>query len=217
MHRITPSTNAINRFLQSEAATLSLLTMALAAQLPHAAAVFRRLSTDIGTVAWIHAYSYAFALEFATLAFVVRGKVKWAWGFAGVSIAVNLAYYQVWQSAMVAPFIALQVLLVSFALPVAIAMYSHDVARRQETQPAKTPQKRPTVSSNAKTPEAQTSSPAPQGHAPDKLKLGKAAIIRQHHSQGMDAQEIANVTGYNLAYIRQTISRATQQNGDGNG
>lgn len=121
--------NQINRFLKSEAATLMLLALALVAQAPHAATVFHRLAPPeeaASWLAWLHAAAYAIALELATLVFVVRGKQRLAWLFAVVSVAVNIAYYWTPDLALAD---GLRAALVSIALPVAIAFYSHDVAR----------------------------------------------------------------------------------------
>lgn len=121
--------NQINRFLRSEAATLMLLALALVAQAPHAATVFHRLAPPeeaASWLAWLHAAAYAIALELATLVFVVRGKQRLAWLFAIVSVAVNIAYYWTPDLALAD---GLRAALVSIALPVAIAFYSHDVAR----------------------------------------------------------------------------------------
>lgn len=181
----------INTFLRSEAATLALLALALLAQLPHAAMVFHRLSGDSGWLSWLHAASYAAALEFATLAFVVRGQIRLAWVFAGVSIAVNLAYYQLWQ---VAPMVGAQIILVSIALPVAIAMYSHDVAKQQK-QP-KTATKR---IDHAKTP---TKPRKRRTGAQGQPQAEKRAQAIQMHNDGAKLGAIADLIGVH----RNTIS-----------
>ncbi|GIV82683.1 MAG: hypothetical protein KatS3mg051_2037 [Anaerolineae bacterium] len=120
----------INGFLRSEAATLVLLALALIAQAPHAATVFHRLAppaVGFGAVlSWIHASSYAIALELATLVFVVRGQKRLSWLFAGVSVMVNVAYY--WRPD-IPPVDLARAMLIAIALPAAIATYSHDVAR----------------------------------------------------------------------------------------
>lgn len=135
----------INQFLHSQAAVLLLLALALLAQTPHTAAVFQRLAGDSSEDWWrnagnmIHAGSYAIALEFATLLFVVRGKRNLAWLFAGVSVLANLAYY--WTDGIA--YVSVEewrvtadgwrALLISLALPACIAFYSHDVAAQDDT------------------------------------------------------------------------------------
>ncbi len=120
----------INSFLRSEAATLVLLALALIAQAPHAATVFHRLAPPAegfgAVLSWIHASSYAIALELATLVFVVRGQKRLSWLFAGVSVMVNVAYY--WRPD-IPPVDLARAMLIAIALPAAIATYSHDVAR----------------------------------------------------------------------------------------
>lgn len=101
---------------------LVLLALALIAQTPHTASVFHRLAPADGWFAWLHASSYAIALEFATLVFVVRKHSKLAWTFAIVSVLVNVAYYYS-DALSIAQW--LQIALVSLALPSCIAFYSH--------------------------------------------------------------------------------------------
>jgi hypothetical protein len=124
------TTDRINTFLRSEAALLTLLTMALISQTPHTAVLFHRLSPQMSGIAniaaWLHAIAYAIALEFATLVFVVRGQRSLAWLFAIVSIGVNLLYYAIgeWTFLYIT-----SALLVSVALPSSIAFYSHGIAQ----------------------------------------------------------------------------------------
>lgn len=121
----------INQFLQSQAAVLLLLALALLAQTPHTASVFHRLANPTsGTIwhlgaGWMHAAFYAVALEFATLLFVVRGNTRLSWTFAAVSVLANAAYY--WRDNMQVSYMA-SALLISLALPACIAFYSHGVA-----------------------------------------------------------------------------------------
>lgn len=149
--------NRIYDFLRSDKAILLFLVLALVAQVPHAADVFHRIipygpavcdaqsgapSRDC-LLEWGHAYAYAIALESAILVFVMRGKMKLSWGFAFVSVLVNVGYYWsdawVWDaltSAVVADM--LRAALVSLALPGAIAFYSHEVGGKHEAPPMPT-------------------------------------------------------------------------------
>ena len=115
----------VNSFLRSEAATLALVIVAIAAQGPHAAEVFLRLAPHGGWLGILHATLYAIALELATLVFVVRGRQRLAWLFAFVSVAVNFVYYA---GNDLQPAQWFGGALVSLALPVSIAFYSHEVA-----------------------------------------------------------------------------------------
>lgn len=133
----------VNAFLRSEAATLGLLLIALTAQAPHAATVFHRVAPNGAPIlSWVHAAGYAVALEMTTLMFVVRGQRRLAWTFAAVSVAVNLLYY--WTPGMTATH-AMSALLISVALPLAIAMYSHDVARQAHAQESRQVAKEPVL------------------------------------------------------------------------
>lgn len=127
-------------FLKSDRAVLVFLAMALLAQMPHAASVFHRLANapawGTGTgdhalwlLGWLHAGVYAGALEGATLLFVMRGRMARAWLFALASMAVNVAYY--WRAGITGEEMA-QAGLICVMLPLAIALYSHEVARHAE-------------------------------------------------------------------------------------
>lgn len=112
--------------LRSQVATLIVLALALLAQLPHAAEVFVHAGHVQGLWGWFHGASYAIALELAVLLFVVQGRRYESYGFAVVSVLVNLAYY-----AIRVELFSLQALpawLISLALPIAIALYSHAIA-----------------------------------------------------------------------------------------
>lgn len=116
------------KLLRSKESTLAVLIIALVAQLPHAAYVFAHIGNqDTGWLQTAHSYSYAIALELAVLLFVVRNKNLESYGFALVSVLINLSYYNMHE---VVPFslAAFPAWLVSVALPVAIARYSHDIA-----------------------------------------------------------------------------------------
>lgn len=116
------------KLLQSRIATLTVLVVALVAQIPHASYVFTHIGTQQETwFSMLHGAAYAIALELAVLLFVVRGRLIESYGFALVSILINLSYYNMHD---VNPFssASFPAWLVSVALPVAIACYSHDVA-----------------------------------------------------------------------------------------
>ena len=113
-------------FLRSKIATLVVLVLALVAQLPHAAEVFMQAGNVHGWWAVLHGGAYAMALELAVLLFVVQGHRNASYAFAGVSVLVNLAYYA--QRVQLFSVHGLSAWLISVALPVAIALYSHAVA-----------------------------------------------------------------------------------------
>lgn len=128
--------------LRTPVATLAVLCMALLAQLPHAADVFRMIVGGEGWLAIAHGYAYAVALELAVLLFVVQRRDAESYLFAGVSVLVNLSYYAL-HGIDLFSIAALPAWLVSIALPAAIARYSHllvespqEVAHAELTQPA---------------------------------------------------------------------------------
>lgn len=118
--------NKILYALKSSNATLGVLALALIAQMPHAADVFKLIVRGDGYGATAHSYSYAIALELAVLLFVVQGRHVESYGFAAVSVCINLSYYYLHNVALFSPS-ALPAWLVSIALPIAIARYSHAV------------------------------------------------------------------------------------------
>jgi hypothetical protein len=111
-------------WLRTPAATLAVLCMALIAQLPHAADVFRLIVAGEGWLAMLHGYAYAIALELAVLLFVVQRRDLESYLFACVSVCVNLSYYAL-HGIDLFSVAALPAWLVSVALPAAIARYSH--------------------------------------------------------------------------------------------
>lgn len=121
----------ILNILKSPNATLAVLLLALIAQTPHAADVFRLIVRGEGLLASLHSYSFAIALELAVFLFVVRNKRRESYIFAGVSIAMNLSYYHLHKVNLLSISV-LPALLVSIALPVAIALYSHAVANDKD-------------------------------------------------------------------------------------
>ena len=110
--------------LRTPVATLAVLCMALLAQLPHAADVFRMIVGADGWAAVAHGYAYAVALELAVLLFVVQRRDAESYLFAAVSVLVNLSYYAL-HGIDLFSVQALPAWLVSIALPAAIARYSH--------------------------------------------------------------------------------------------
>lgn len=151
-----------NAFLRSRAATTIFLLSAIAAQTPHAAYVFHATANDSHVTAWLA----AFALESAVLHFVIHGQRRVSYLFASVSVAMNLAYYQM-HGVNIFALQGVTAWLLSIALPVAIAFYSHSIAEQASadtrtqadaSEPVEAPTM-PIVPSWAVTPIAQRISP----------------------------------------------------------
>lgn len=136
-HSPTIGIGAIN-LLKSPLATLVVLCSALLAQLPHAADVFRMIVMGSDWLAKLHSYTYAVALELAVLLFVVQRRNVESYFFAFVSILVNLSYYYLHGVALVS-IAALPAWLISIALPLAIAQYSHLIAASVDGHTTKPP------------------------------------------------------------------------------
>ena len=112
--------------IRSNPVSLGVLFLALAAQVPHAQTVFYNASHVGGHTAWWLALTFAIALESAVLMFVVHGWQRFSYVFAGSSVVINMAYYDMLPDVLVK-------ILVSVILPVAIACYSHLVAEDSDS------------------------------------------------------------------------------------
>jgi hypothetical protein len=128
-------------FLRDREGLFIVLVGALFVQAPHSAEVFHRISTSQwwAIVSWVHSAGFAIVLELAVLLFVVRGRTKLSWSFAGISVLMNVFYYYSplwWSTPTIVWSDIVKCVVTSIALPLAIAFYSHEVAK-QDTQPAK--------------------------------------------------------------------------------
>ena len=210
--------------LRSQVATLCVLALALLAQLPHAAWVFMQAGAShdatFGIIQKLHGYSYAIALELAVLLFVVQERRKESYGFAFVSVLVNLAYYAN-HGVNLASASALDEWLISLALPVAIALYSHSLAGDDDLhfswswlqvvrkwlplQGASAPQ---LAQANAAPVKLAQAAPEPQA---DELRLDELReIAQQLRDAGRKVAEVAQAVGKSESWVsRNTQALAT--------
>jgi len=137
-------------FLGTPLAALSVLVTALVAQLPHAADVFRLVVDGQGIYAVLHSYSYAIALELAVLLFVVQKRNIESYIFAVASICINLSYYALHDVDLLSLDSA-PAWLISVALPIAIARYSHSIVSSAHDLPTVTLRKKKVKETNDKT------------------------------------------------------------------
>lgn len=206
-------------FLRTPVATLAVLVTALVAQLPHAADVFRLAVAGHGLGATLHSYSYAVALELAVLLFVVQRRNVESYVFAVASICINLAYYAL-HGVNLASIAAAPAWLISVALPVAIARYSHLIvdAAHEEVAPPVAPSVAPSV--------AQPVAPAidrvvhaepvqrarVQVHAEPAQSDIPAMDVKSHalqmHAEGFSVAQIAQQLGANASTVRSWVRRA---------
>lgn len=149
----------LKEFLQDESAILVVLLLAFLAQMPHAGAVFLSVAHESGWLQAISGLTYAVALEVATLVFVMRGKIAESWIFACFSIAVNVCYYFFPNGGPVAKG------LISLGLPLAIALYSHELSAVQVHLPFLQRKEKP-----AKAKPAKPATKAVQGIADESLQ-----------------------------------------------
>jgi hypothetical protein len=197
-------------FLRSPVATLAVLVTALVAQLPHAADVFRLAVEGEGLGATLHSYSYAVALELAVLLFVVQRRNIESYVFAFASICINLAYYAL-HGVNLASIAAAPAWLISVALPVAIARYSHGlVDAEHEVAPAQPAppvvQDEPVQSTRAR---VQPVQPESVEEAPRILDARTTAL--QMHAEGFSVAQIATDLGANPSTVRSWVRRAQQE------
>jgi hypothetical protein len=183
------------KLLRSHNAVIVVLVVALLAQMPHAQDVFYRQGHAQTWFGWVASIFAAVALEIAVLVFVVRGNIRASWGFAAFSVAINLIYYADAQSAWYMPNPSW---LLSAGLPIAIALYSHEVA--EPVHDAKT-----TVQDDAQPSYAIVQSENDIVHDDIDPKY-KAAQLK---SEGFSNTEIATMMGVHRntisAYLRQPL------------
>ena len=204
-------------FLRSPVATLAVLVTALVAQLPHAADVFRLAVAGTGLGATLHSYSYAIALELAVLLFVVQRRNIESYVFAVASICINLAYYALHDVNLVT-IDAAPAWLISVALPVAIARYSHlivDAAHDEpvahqpvaHSEPVQRTRTQPMQSVQPVQPEPVATVDAHD--APPTINQRTHAL--QMHAEGMSIAQIVNALGANPSTVRSWVRRAQQE------
>ena len=205
-------------FLRSPVATLAVLVTALVAQLPHAADVFRLAVAGEGLGATLHSYSYAVALELAVLLFVVQRRNIESYVFAVASICINLAYYAL-HDVNLATIDAAPAWLISVALPVAIARYSHlivDAAHEATHEPVAAPaaplaepvaHDEPVQRTRARVQPVQVAEPVDV--APPTIDVRTHAL--QMHAEGMSVAQIVDALGANPSTVRSWVRRAQQE------
>ena len=211
-----PGTRAIS-FLRSPVATLAVLVIALVAQLPHAADVFRLAVGGEGLGATLHSYSYAIALELAVLLFVVQRRNIESYVFAVASICINLAYYAL-HDVNLLTIDAAPAWLISVALPFAIALYSHlivDAAHEATHEPVAAPaaplaepvaHDEPVQRTRARVQPVQVAEPVDV--APPTIDVRTHAL--QMHAEGMSVAQIVDALGANPSTVRSWVRRAQE-------
>lgn len=122
--------------LRSRQATILVLCVALMAQIPHAADVFRLILGLDSQADRFHSYLFAVGVELAVLKFVVDGHRLESWIFALFSVVMNLAYYAIHGVRILDPAMAWPAYLVSLILPLAIALYSHSLTQKERERPS---------------------------------------------------------------------------------
>ena len=205
-------------FLRSPIATLAVLVTALVAQLPHAADVFRLAVAGTGLGATLHSYSYAIALELAVLLFVVQRRNIESYVFAVASICINLAYYAL-HDVNLATIDAAPAWLISVALPVAIARYSHlivDAAHEAAHEPVAAPaaptaepvaHDEPVQRTRARVQPVQVAEPVDV--APPTIDVRTHAL--QMHAEGMSVAQLSQALNANPSTVRSWVRRAQQE------
>ena len=206
-------------FLRTPVATLAVLVTALVAQLPHAADVFRLAVAGHGLGATLHSYSYAVALELAVLLFVVQRRNVESYIFAVASICINLAYYAL-HGVNLASVAAAPAWLISVALPVAIARYSHlivDAAHEEVAQPVAPSVAQPVAPSIAPAiDQVVHAEPVQRARVHVHAKPAQSDIpvmdakshALQMHAEGCSVAQITQQLGANASTVRSWVRRA---------
>jgi DNA-directed RNA polymerase specialized sigma24 family protein len=208
-------------FLRTPVATLAVLVTALVAQLPHAADVFRLAVAGHGLGATLHSYSYAVALELAVLLFVVQRRNVESYIFAVASICINLAYYAL-HGVNLASVAAAPAWLISVALPVAMARYSHllvDAAHEESVQPVEQPVEQPVAPSIAPAiDQVVHAEPVQRARVHVHAKPAQSDIpvidVKAHalqmHAEGCSVAQITQQLGAKSSTVRSWVRRAQE-------
>lgn len=195
--------------LKSQNAVITVLIVALLAQMPHAEAVFYAHGQSQDWLGRIASIAAAIALELAVLVFVVRGSIRASWGFAAFSVAINLVYYYRADATL---FDLAPTILLSAGLPIAIALYSHEVA--EPVQPVQAPAQPPPPVVHKEKPVVQ-----PERTMPDPIVQEETGIVQdeidpraraaQLKSEGFTNAQISEMMGVHRntisAYLRQPM------------
>lgn len=188
--------------LRKSYVALAVLSLALIAQIPHAAYVFDNIASDTST--WtVLGYSYAIALELAVLMFVVHGKQAESYGFALASVLVNLSYYAM-HDVQLFSLQAFPAWLIAVMLPVAIARYSHVIAEVDDVQ----------VNWSAMWLQVRTWLPMQELTKDEEFTMRLAEVVfeeKQDELEGHDIKRFAQnlrTSGRKIAEIAQTVGKS---------
>lgn len=197
-------------FLRTPVATLAVLVTALVAQLPHAADVFRLAVAGQGLAATLHSYSYAIALELAVLLFVVQRRNIESYIFAVASICINLAYYAL-HGVNLMSVAAAPAWLISVALPVAIARYSHlivDAAHEEIASTSVAVTHAEAIVHAEPVQRARVQHVDAEATQVDIPSMDVRAHALQMHENGFSVAQIAQQLGANQSTVRSWVRRA---------
>jgi hypothetical protein len=124
--------NELFRWIETREAVLTFLSLALVAQIPHVAELVLHIVGRYDWLAYIHAYIVATAFDGAILVFVTRQRTGLAWVFAIGSMLMNMGHYVppvlARHATLASPQAIVDIgaaMLLSIALPFALAQYSH--------------------------------------------------------------------------------------------
>ena len=201
-----------------------LLFMALAAQAPHAMAVFVRVAPHTAPwEVWVSVFGglvYAVALEGATAFFVWRSELRWAIAFAVFSVLHNVAYYMpaAWTvDAWGATLLWRDVVgsaLISVSLPHAIAAFSHVQARQRKAATPALPVPAPAVAPATPTDAPTQTDDAPQLPAIAERSSGEIAAALGVTRQAVDGWRKRGTLQRNIARLLPDVAPA-HVNGNG--
>jgi hypothetical protein len=159
--------NHLFRWIETRDAILTFLSLALIAQVPQVAELVLHIVGKQDWLSYLHAYMFAIALDGAILIFVTRQRTGLAWVFAIGSMLMNMGHYVppvlLRHPAPLAPQALVDIaaaILLSIALPFALAQYSHVAADDTHGSEVETTS-RPTSA-----PQLPTSDPSPDAHDP---------------------------------------------------
>lgn len=165
--------NGLFRWIETHDAILTMLSLALLAQIPQVADLVLHIVGRDDWMAYLHAYTVATAFDGAILIFVTRRRAGLAWVFAVGSMLMNTGHYVPPVLArhpdLLAPQAVVDIaaaVLLSLALPFALAQYSHVAADRGPINETQAPP-RPAPAPGLPEPDPSDSRDAPALPAPE--------------------------------------------------
>lgn len=133
--------NALDRiinFCKSDRGPALAILLSLTVMIFHTAATFYTVSIPDTAIGWIKTAGilgmsivFAISVDLAVLIFALRGRKVISWLFSAFQIVVNVSHFQQMNDGSALQWVQV---FISFALPVAIAIFSHEIKEAKESE-----------------------------------------------------------------------------------